>query len=203
MPYNFYFSAHDNATAWAAAPQVGTAAAGVSEVDLDLSGQSISEDTTYYILQRAESDAGEEEAGTDRVCAFQVSGGALVEAAPNALYQASAEPAPDGALDVAVLYPLDGEAGEAANIQVAELDEAGDPDWASPVLTISVSSVSREGLFQSTQRTGTTWATGRTVRLAARAVTSGGTAGDAYTLDPAVADADAPADVDGLSVSQV
>ena len=99
-------------------------------------------------------------------------------------------------------YQRRGERAAATGVQVARLI-SGQINWASPLDTISLPSSSFGGIHRVSKQIAPTFTDGETVRLAVRAVTAAGEAGDVMMLDPVVADAAAPGDVDYLEVRQV
>lgn len=179
---------------------VGHVAPGVSTIDLVGLGLFPGGDGVRWFGIRATSEAGvqDSEEAADQIVRVEISGGALVLPRPNPLLAAHAAAAADGDLSVAIVYSAQGQLGTAAGVQIAERisAEAG-YDWASPLATITVRS---SGVTRRTQALGGSWSHGQTVRLAARAVTSGGVAGPVTVLSPVVALAAAPAAVASAAV---
>lgn len=125
--------------------------------------------------------------------------GDVIAAMPNALTAARAEPAAGGKLTVHIAYSRTGEesSAKATGVQIALEDAAGEPDWASPLATLTIPPNCR--IIETLD---TVFADGATLRLRARAVTAEGLAGPAQRMEFVVADATAPGDVIMLEATQ-
>jgi hypothetical protein len=185
--YEIYRGVHSAAAIDWDSP-VANAPAGTAQAVLAGLGHQVGVD--YYYGLRAVSDAGVQEQGTAAVCRVVIDGdGNLAGNRPNAVAWASASPYAGGKIVLAFEYDAEGERAEAAGLELAEV-RCGQPDWTELLQTISFSgSVRRQVLLE------TVWEHQATVRLAVRAVDADGAAGEALTLAPVAADAEAPAEV--------
>jgi len=158
-------------------------------------GAALAANVEYCYALRAVSDAGVEEDGAACLCRVMIDGdGALVSERPNRLVEASRRATAAGTVTVAFTYSRLGERAAAASVQIARLTN-GVADWETPVATVSLSAgrVTRHDAALDDA-----FDDGDQVRLALRAVTSGGVAGPVTRLAGITADATGPADVERL-----
>jgi len=173
---------------------------GVNSVDLmDIANNlGIEADTDYLLAVRAVSTSDVDSELTDPV-RIRIESGSLLGQRPNPLSSASAEAVSGGEVTVRIQYNTTDSPAAATQVQVALYDPADNTyDWASPEATLTVSG---SGNIKLTDTIGP-YTNGATVKLAARAVTAAGVAGDATAMIPVVADTAAPAVVDSLTATQ-
>ncbi|HUU91638.1 MAG TPA: hypothetical protein VM238_10545 [Phycisphaerae bacterium] len=195
--YLAYLGAGDEAGDVDFTEPVGGAQAGTGAIYL--SGLGLAADTQYIIALRGVSDAGVVEEGTGCTCLVLVTAGDELEGArPNPLSSASAEQAAGGKLRVAFIYSRWAEPAAALKVQIAEVD--GAPDWESPLAEVALNA---SGPTSWSEVLDDSWPHETGVILALRAVTAGGVAGDATTLDEIAVDAVGPDPLSEISAEQV
>jgi len=135
-----------------------------------------------HIAVTAVTDAGAQSSPT-RTSAT-ITDGVLIGQAPNAV-RARAAAAPDGAIDVTVLYAARGQSGAAVAVEIVERVLGSQADFTTPLATVAVG----RSITGSTVRLAGPWDHGETVHLAARAITDDDpvAAGPVTLLRPVVA----------------
>jgi len=173
---------------------------GINSLDLvDVADNlGIESDTDYLLAVRAvsESDVDSELSNAQRI---RIESDTLLGQKPNPLSSATAEAVSGGEVAVRVQYNTIDEPAAATQVKVARYDLTTKAyDFASPEATLTVSG---SGNIKLSDTIGP-YTHGDTVKLAARAVTAAGVAGDATAITPVVADTTGPAVVDSMTATQ-